>query len=289
VEKVREFVRQWSSDWNRRRDDANKQARNDWERTGRGVPELVHCSADGQWCQLPTCSRAIVMSSRPCVPDDPELPLPPFHHEPSPPEKWAGLSAIHDEYGTGEKINPWPVPADFHDASVQADEHFLERAKQWAAEGSCYWRLIVQARRLLEGHKPFIERWLKDVAPPPQSPPVQPAIASRATRETALRKLEPAVQKAYLAYQYAEGKAEKRLEDREAYEWLRENGIDQDKGDPRELTGYEPPDNVETFQRYLSAARKALGENKYTPRGGRKHGPSIVKGDEIEYQRGDDE
>lgn len=114
-----------------------------------------------------------------------------------------------------------------------------------------------------------------------QSPPAT-------TGESVLRQLEPAVRKAYLAYRYAESCAERQLEDREAYDWLRENGFDQGKGDLGELTDYEIPGSLETFRRYLTAARKPLGESKYTRRGGRKHGRSITRGNEIEYQKGDD-
>jgi hypothetical protein len=121
---------------------------------------------------------------------------------------------------------------------------------------------------------------LAPTAPIEQSPPSP-------TRELVLRQLEPAVRKAYLAYQYAEGCAEKRLEDREAYDWLRENGIDQGKGDLGELTDYDLPDSLETFRRYLGTARNSLGESKYTPRGGRKHGRSIARANEIDYQQGD--
>ena len=99
--------------------------------------------------------------------------------------------------------------------------------------------------------------------------------------------MEPAVRKAYLAFQYAESKVERALEDREGYDWLKENSIDQDKGDVGELADYTLP-AFDTWSRQLREARKALGEQKYTPRTGRAVGASIVKGDEIEYQRGDD-
>jgi hypothetical protein len=117
--------------------------------------------------------------------------------------------------------------------------------------------------------------------------PGQEQLPLAPTRESVRRRLEPAVRKAYLAYQYAEGCVERRLEDREAYEWLRENGIDQGKSDLDELTDYELPDSLETFRRYLGTARKSLGESKYTRRAGRKLGRTIARGSEIEYQKGD--
>jgi len=72
------------------------------------------------------------------------------------------------------------------------------------------------------------------------------------------------------------------MEDREAYEWLREYGIDQGKGDLGELTDYQLPDAFDTFRRYVTDARKPLGESKYTRREGRKHGGSVARQDEIE-------
>jgi hypothetical protein len=122
-----------------------------------------------------------------------------------------------------------------------------------------------------------------------ESTPAQSAIVSGAAREAVLGQMEPAVRKAYLAFQYAETMNGRRLEDREAHEWLRESGIDPDKGDLGELTDYELPSSFETFRRYVTAARKPLGESKYTRRGGRPRGRSVVRGDEIEYQRGDKE
>lgn len=106
------------------------------------------------------------------------------------------------------------------------------------------------------------------------------------TREAILQQLEPAVRKAYLAFQYAETLNGRQMEDREAYNWLHENGIDEGKGDLGQLTDYELP-SLETFRRYLGTARRPLGESKYTRRGGRKHGRSIARGNEIEYQKGD--
>ena len=44
------------------------------------------------------------------------------------------------------------------------------------------------------------------------------------------------MRKAYLAFQYAETLNGRRMEDRDAYDWLHENGIDLGKGDRGELT-----------------------------------------------------
>ena len=111
------------------------------------------------------------------------------------------------------------------------------------------------------------------------SAPEQPTITSGVDRKA---ELEPAIRKAYLAFQYAETMRGRRLEDREAYDWLKENGIDPEKGDLGELTDYQLPDSFETFKRYVVKARGALGESKYTGRAGRKHGKSVVWKNQIE-------
>ena len=116
-----------------------------------------------------------------------------------------------------------------------------------------------------------------------ESTPAQPAIASGANREAVLRELQPAVRKAYLACQYAESKAGKGLEDREAHKLLEDEGIPTDKGDLGELADYELP-AFDTWSRQVRAARQPLGEQKYTPRAGRSTGRSVVSGRRIEYQ-----
>ena len=119
----------------------------------------------------------------------------------------------------------------------------------------------------------------------------QPVVMSPAERKAAWEKLEPAVQNTYWAFQFVATRLErdpKRLEAHEAYEWLTEHGIDQDKGDPGKLRGYKLAPSFESFQRYLSEALKALSENKYTRRAKRPTGGSIVSGSEIEQQRTDD-
>jgi hypothetical protein len=118
--------------------------------------------------------------------------------------------------------------------------------------------------------------------------PEQPATDPNVKRKEVLEGLQPADRKAYLAYQYAETMAEKRLQDREAYDWLKEHRIDASKGDVGELADYGLP-AFDTWGKQLRNARKPLGEQKYTRRGGRRAGRSIVAGKEIEYQRGSDE
>jgi len=104
-----------------------------------------------------------------------------------------------------------------------------------------------------------------------------------------LDELTPSVRKAYWSFLCAEAECERRLEDREAYDWLRENGIDASKEDAGELEGYELPDEFDTWSRYLRGARKAIGEQKYTPRRGRPTGGSMVRRDQIEPQKPTDD
>jgi hypothetical protein len=122
-----------------------------------------------------------------------------------------------------------------------------------------------------------------------KDPPGQPETLSGPAREAVLRKLEPADRTAYFSFQYAETKAEKRLEDQEAYRLLKEEGIPTDKGDLGELTDYCLP-SFDTWSRQLRNARKALGERKYTPRDGRDAGShSVVPERGVEFQRGDEQ
>ena len=98
-----------------------------------------------------------------------------------------------------------------------------------------------------------------------------------------LQKLTPAVQQAYIHYQHAEGCLGRILQDREAYAWLKEKqDADLEHG------GYKLPTYL-TWARYLRKARRALGEQKHTPRHGRPKGSSIVKADQLDSRRGDNE
>ncbi len=114
--------------------------------------------------------------------------------------------------------------------------------------------------------------------------PTEPAASeTKKSKAEILKGLEKAVRRAYLSQQFAESKKGKELEDNEAYELLKEEGIPDDAGDLGELTDYEPP-TFDTWRRYVTEARNALGETRYTKRKGRPRGGSIAKGDEIEFQ-----
>ncbi len=76
--------------------------------------------------------------------------------------------------------------------------------------------------------------------------------------------LPPKIRLAYLAATCAETKNGRTMTDREAWDWLKENGIT----GADELNDYELP-LPETFADYLTKARRALGEQRKQPRGGR--------------------
>lgn len=126
-----------------------------------------------------------------------------------------------------------------------------------------------------------------------ETPPAPPAEGS-GNREGAGKSLAEIsqhlplrVRQAYFAYQFAGTINEKRLEDREAYDYLKEHGLPDSAGDRGELTDYELP-AFDTFTRYLREARRALGEQKYTRRANRPRGRSIAAADEIEPPASDD-
>lgn len=89
------------------------------------------------------------------------------------------------------------------------------------------------------------------------------ATGDETNRYAALARLPDAPRKAYLSFLCAEAANERRLDDREAWEWLQENGTD--VAGAGELDGYDLPE-FGTWARYLRRARKATGEQKYTPR-----------------------
>jgi hypothetical protein len=100
------------------------------------------------------------------------------------------------------------------------------------------------------------------------------------TRDERLSKLKPAERKAFFTYEIAAFSLESKVGDREAHDWLRENGLPDDKGNMGELADYELP-AFDTWSRQLRAARKVLGEQKNSRRAGRPTSRSIVAVDEI--------
>ncbi len=75
-----------------------------------------------------------------------------------------------------------------------------------------------------------------------------------------------ATQLAMLTFEYAQTKKKCQLEDREAYDFLKEQGIQTDEGDCGELSDYSLP-AFDTWTRYLREYRQAKGQQKYKRRG----------------------
>lgn len=106
------------------------------------------------------------------------------------------------------------------------------------------------------------------------------------SRAEILQSLPARVRKAYMAYELVESTNGKRLEDREAYGYLHENGLPHNAGDLGELSDYELP-VFDTWVRYVRKVRQKLGEQKYNRRAGRQRGRSIATTDEVERRERD--
>jgi len=85
-----------------------------------------------------------------------------------------------------------------------------------------------------------------------------------------LKSMRDSARKAYLGFQIAEKRAGHRLQDREAYHWLEDDG-------PPDLDGLP---SFDTWARHLRSARNILGEQKNVRRAGRT-ARSVVRLDEI--------
>jgi hypothetical protein len=117
---------------------------------------------------------------------------------------------------------------------------------------------------------------------PEEAPGTPPA-----GKAAVLAQLEPADQKAYYVYAYAEVNLG-HTTDRQAYEWLRDNGLPDERDSPElasKLAGYKLPPSFDTWSRQLRNARKALGEQKHSSRKGRPFGKSAVHRDEVDSPR----
>lgn len=100
------------------------------------------------------------------------------------------------------------------------------------------------------------------VAPPVPVPSV-PNKSDDGFPKRSIDDCKPSERKAYYSFKLAEALAEKRLEDREAYEYLTENDCSEQL--TGELEEYSLP-AFETWCRQLRVARNAANERKYSPR-----------------------
>ncbi|MFZ1933793.1 MAG: hypothetical protein WCB27_07085 [Thermoguttaceae bacterium] len=182
LEKVREFVRKWAEEFNQREAEVKK-AQEDWRQKAKKLtkkaPERFRQHQLAQAKLMEKNPYPIKMVDTP-YPPDLELPLPPPHRRLSEPERWAVLAAIHDYHLPDEQISPWPreqldgpLPTNKRDRN----RHLEELRKQLV--GDHYWHLIEEAGRLAEGHKPFIERCLKELAAASEESPRSPGKGGR--------------------------------------------------------------------------------------------------------------
>ncbi|HVA50199.1 MAG TPA: hypothetical protein VNH11_27820 [Pirellulales bacterium] len=125
-----------------------------------------------------------------------------------------------------------------------------------------------------------------DQAPPATGASEQSEGAGKSRAEI-LKSLSLCIRQAYFAFEFAQTMSGDKLEDREAYDYLHENGLHDNAGDLGELSDYELP-VFETWRRYISEARRPLGEQKYSRRANRPKGRSIANADEVERPERDE-
>jgi hypothetical protein len=99
---------------------------------------------------------------------------------------------------------------------------------------------------------------------------------------------------AYYSYSWAEGRlleaGANRVKDREAYEYLEQNGLPDEKDSPQlasEFVGYTLP-VFDSWVRKVRNGRKVLGNRKHLPRTARPHGRGIVREQDVEPPAADD-
>lgn len=117
------------------------------------------------------------------------------------------------------------------------------------------------------------------------SPAAETAPAPVAERTEGTAKPPRRQKLAYYAFKYVETKLGRRVEDREAYEYLQEYGIENENAG--ELIDYDLPDRFDTWLSYLSAGRKAFDDSKYTPRHARRSGGSVVRAADVQLTKRD--
>lgn len=225
-----------------------------------------------------------------------------FEYDPSP----IGVSSAYcqqifregrfpDDIPISEDALFWPdlleVLPSRSDAAYIASLAALNTAKQLRdkASGGGFDRILPPLKSGHVGTPPaHAEPQPMPTAPPAGANAGEGEPLTGAERDKAFQDLESAAQKAYLSFQYAESKKDCRLEDREAYNLLTEEGIPMDQGNLGPLVDYQLP-NFDTWARKLRDARKVLREQKYKRRGRAPKTRSIVTGNQIENQKGDGE
>lgn len=118
---------------------------------------------------------------------------------------------------------------------------------------------------------------------------------NRSCSDTKPEELTRAEWHAYLSRQYAQqlairnDKALEKLKERDLYDLLKNEGIPDDISGLPQLSGYKLPRNPDTWMRQNRAGREHFKEQKCTRRASRPHGSSIVRSDQIDRPRANDE
>jgi hypothetical protein len=203
----------------------------------------------------------------------------------------------------------WEGPS-FETDSFFSEGHFAEYVRVWVfRDGICdepddktkelarLNRMGVQHELLADIRSGFpqkAEEWFRTTDASRAETSGDPASETKAVgggslteqeRKERLRSLPQSARHAYFAFEYAEQKSEKALEDLEAYSFLKQRGLPEDAG---ELTDYKLP-TFANWARYLRTAREALHEQKYKRRERVSIGRSVVSQQQIERPRHDED
>ena len=148
MENIRDIIRQWAADFNRRhreaeqtRSDAAKKAET-FNESARKRTEIVLEVAEhwgdsvdiSEAAWLPNVRQrgtAAVGPRRAACPRGSQITPAAAPRDTSAAEKWAALSAIHDTFWFGETINPWPVPHDYYVAPLPTNGDAIARRKKF--------------------------------------------------------------------------------------------------------------------------------------------------------------
>jgi hypothetical protein len=166
-----------------------------------------------------------------------------------------------------------PPPDDMHARYQDRQWALFLRAESAQAELeklAALWPTAHVEPPLASAGLPVVSPAVTPPAPPAEMEPLTPEQRTKVWKD-----LKPCERKAYLSWRYAEGEVERGLEDRAAYDFLKENGIEPNGTDLGELTNYELPP-FDTWCSYVIKARGRLHENKNKSRGRPRKTRSIV-------------
>ena len=174
-----------------------------------------------------------------------------------------------------ERLDGWPEIAHFGGklfGQTLGDEDLLRRVERWyiAEHGGSHESFPRMKRTKLAD-------LLRAATDPPTAEAGTPERQKKPKGTARTDDMTDAIRRAYLGFKDAEHHAEDPLTDRDAYDWLDDEGP----------TEYDPLPTFTTWSRSLRKARQLLGEQKHKPRAGRT-GRSVVRRDELETPESDE-